>query len=450
MDINLSMSVIGITDDIRVTYAETSAPGAPVATRTLSAPHAISVQVNQFVSNAVAHIIKFNRLVGGVLGAQLFDFVYDPTWTTTNIQLDVVLRVGGGGTHDPAAGLTVITHPTFVTHDVHEMFRDGILTNMWEHDKTAGTVTLTMGGDVLNENEELTFSFYPNIVTTNPVNVVNSLVKDIVNVTGNYTVLAANAGSLHSINSASSSVSVTLPPIASIPENKVFLFQNTAGSQKISKIISDPVTRIYFNGVLSDYVYLTMGQFIWMVKNGNFWYTISTNVDYKEVGVISYVHTVSAGQLLLNGAEISRTEYARLWELIQGIATAQVNKATTAVVNGLTISPYKGFYGTGDGATTFTLPDLNNDFIRGLKTGSDTERTQNFPGGFQGHQFQDHTHTPPYCNSSDGSGKFAVGGDSPEGTNPKAGDPVKQDGSAASKGIETRGQNIGLLPVVNF
>ncbi len=151
---------------------------------------------------------------------------------------------------------------------------------------------------------------------------------------------------------------------------------------------------------------------------------------------------------------MDRLEYARLWEKVQGNAVAEATKNTTAVVDGITIEPYKGCYGDGDGLTTFTLPNLMNEFIRGLKTngGSDSERAQNIAGGAQTFKMQDHTHRYPIAPSGGTAGTAVYGrGGTPVYDNAgKVESPKKTDMSAASAGIETRGQNIGLFPVVCY
>ncbi|MBP3765976.1 MAG: tail fiber protein [Bacilli bacterium] len=76
----------------------------------------------------------------------------------------------------------------------------------------------------------------------------------------------------------------------------------------------------------------------------------STPASSIPVGtVISYTtSTVPEGYLECNGQEVSRTEYAALFEKI----------GTT--------------YGAGDGSTTFKVPDLRGEFIRGAGTNSRT------------------------------------------------------------------------------
>ena len=78
--------------------------------------------------------------------------------------------------------------------------------------------------------------------------------------------------------------------------------------------------------------------------------------------------TAPSGYLECDGSQISRTTYSALFTAI----------GTT--------------YGTGDDSTTFNLPDLRGEFIRGLDSsrGVDIGRTI---GTFQSDAFASHTHT---------------------------------------------------------
>lgn len=62
------------------------------------------------------------------------------------------------------------------------------------------------------------------------------------------------------------------------------------------------------------------------------------------------------GYLVANGAEISRTTFSQLyqWAVANGLIIPQENIPTTA----------HGYFGSGDGSTTFTIPDLRGVFKR--------------------------------------------------------------------------------------
>ena len=89
-------------------------------------------------------------------------------------------------------------------------------------------------------------------------------------------------------------------------------------------------------------------------------------------GTVIHVATAAApaGWLACDGSAVSRVTYADLYTALGGAA-----------------SPF----GQGNGATTFNLPDLRGEFIRGLDSGRgvDAGRTR---GSFQGDQNKSHTH----------------------------------------------------------
>lgn len=135
-----------------------------------------------------------------------------------------------------------------------------------------------------------------------------------------------------------------------------------------------------------------------------------------SVGQVAYFPTEAApsGWLIADGSAVSRTTYALLFALI----------GTT--------------YGAGDGSTTFNLPDLRGEFVRGLDLGRgvDVGRTlgsyQAASVGSHAHGFQ---HVSPHAN-----GLIWATGDDPGGN----------DGSVISVAgsTETRPRNVALLPCI--
>ncbi|QNR53876.1 putative tail fiber protein [Pseudomonas phage phiK7A1] len=85
--------------------------------------------------------------------------------------------------------------------------------------------------------------------------------------------------------------------------------------------------------------------------------------------IIAYAGTVvPAGYLLANGALLNRTTYSALFAAI----------GTT--------------YGAGDGSTTFAIPELRGEFLRGLDNGRGVD-TSRVLGSAQAAQMQSHAHT---------------------------------------------------------
>jgi microcystin-dependent protein len=97
---------------------------------------------------------------------------------------------------------------------------------------------------------------------------------------------------------------------------------------------------------------------------------VSVSSDVSEVGKISMFarSTAPSGYLKCNGAEISRTTYEALFSAI----------GTT--------------FGAGDGSTTFNIPDLRGEFIRGWDDARGVDSGRVF-GGWQDGQNVSHTHT---------------------------------------------------------
>ncbi|WP_143314801.1 phage tail protein [Clostridium sp. HBUAS56017] len=87
--------------------------------------------------------------------------------------------------------------------------------------------------------------------------------------------------------------------------------------------------------------------------------------DVSLVGMVSYfaMKTPPAGWIKCNGATISRNTYSRLFSVI----------GTT--------------FGEGDGKTTFKLPDLRGEFIKGWDDGRGLENGRLF-GSWNGNQAQ--------------------------------------------------------------
>ena len=78
--------------------------------------------------------------------------------------------------------------------------------------------------------------------------------------------------------------------------------------------------------------------------------------------------TPPTGYLVCDGSQVSRTTYADLYAVIGDT------------------------YGAGDGSTTFNLPDLRGEFIRGFDDGRGADTGRVF-GSFQADEFASHTHT---------------------------------------------------------
>lgn len=134
-------------------------------------------------------------------------------------------------------------------------------------------------------------------------------------------------------------------------------------------------------------------------------------------GTMTYfaMDTAPTGWLKANGAAVSRTTYAALFSAI----------GTT--------------FGVGDGSTTFNLPDLRGEFIRGWDDGRGVDSGRVF-GSAQAHAYQSHTHIIPRGSSG------VAGDDVATGTGTYGSFNTGASGSSS----ETRPRNIALLACIKY
>jgi phage-related tail fiber protein len=125
--------------------------------------------------------------------------------------------------------------------------------------------------------------------------------------------------------------------------------------------------------------------------------------------------TPPAGWLKANGQAVSRTTYAALFTAI----------GTT--------------FGAGDGSTTFNLPDLRGEFMRGWDDSRGIDSGRVF-GSAQADEFKSHSH-----NIILGGDGFAAG-TRPQRTFNNLGTAVTE----LTGGTETRPRNIALLACIKF
>jgi microcystin-dependent protein len=163
--------------------------------------------------------------------------------------------------------------------------------------------------------------------------------------------------------------------------------------------------------------------------------------DQTPAGTIIYSArtTAPAGYVKADGAAISRTTFATLFTAI----------GTT--------------YGAGNGSTTFNVPDLRGEFLRGLDDGRGIDSGRAL-GSAQGDQNKQHNHSTSDSGHSHGFNKTMIkdGGNITVGGQPAPGQGTHLMGtttsgtSSATTGIsisndggtETRPRNIALLACI--
>jgi microcystin-dependent protein len=134
--------------------------------------------------------------------------------------------------------------------------------------------------------------------------------------------------------------------------------------------------------------------------------------------------TAPAGFVKCNGAALNRTAYADLFS-----------------VTGTT-------FGAGDGSTTFNVPDLRGEFIRGWDDSRGVDSGRSF-GSAQGHMLANHTHSfqyyrPGFSYQGHYSPNYMANSEYLETrttADPNGGGPY---------GAETRPRNVALLYCIKY
>jgi phage-related tail fiber protein len=141
-----------------------------------------------------------------------------------------------------------------------------------------------------------------------------------------------------------------------------------------------------------------------------------------EVGLIApSAKGVMPGWLECDGSEVSRTAYAALFAVI---GTQE---------------------GAGDGSTTFNLPDIRGDFIRGFDNGRgvDVGRVE---GSSQLDEVKSHNHNVPVSSSRWGSGNGGGFGWGNDGQSKS----VTAPDVTSTGGVETRPRNTARRWLIKY
>jgi phage-related tail fiber protein len=154
---------------------------------------------------------------------------------------------------------------------------------------------------------------------------------------------------------------------------------------------------------------------------------VAVTIQGVGPGVIAYLPTSGplTGWLKANGAAISRTTYSDLFAVISTM------------------------YGTGDGSTTFNVPDIRGEFIRVWDDSKGINSGRNI-GSWEDQAFLSHVHSPGNAahqfilNTYPGTSAWTVTG-TVGNVNMNGGNVT-----AATGGSETRPRNTAFLAMIKF
>lgn len=193
-------------------------------------------------------------------------------------------------------------------------------------------------------------------------------------------------------------------------------------------VITSPAsTTIFMTGAngtnLDNAKILTGGNYETFYHTGNF------NPAGIEVpsGMIQYFANTAppSGWIKANGAAVSRTTYA---DLFAAIGTR---------------------FGSGDGSTTFNLPDLRGEFLRGWDDGRGVDSGRAF-GSFQADELGSHNHKSGFVGTTEGNTDGYSGGYLKVGRSWDTTTGVHSNSFPDAGGNETRPRNRALLACIKY
>lgn len=269
----------------------------------------------------------------------------------------------------------------------------------------------------------------------NSARVMMARIKELLNDLGG---VAVAAGSANAVTvSASSAITAYADGViitfraAAKNTGAATLNINSIGAKPFRKFTIDGETALVGGEIQQNCIYEAVYCSILNSGNGAWILTNPTDVVQTAPGIGApfFGGTIPSGWLLCNGAAVSRTTYAKLFAVV----------GTT--------------WGTGNGTTTFNLPDGRDEFLRGASSTRALGTKQTDTLGAHTHTgttANDGAHTHEF-DTSDGGGTNpneplrgnGLGGTS-RGSTRSAGNHNHSFTTNSTGGTETRPQNIGV------
>ena len=175
------------------------------------------------------------------------------------------------------------------------------------------------------------------------------------------------------------SVSEKLPVDMLRDGDKIQFYMAQTNTEKVITVSIDQLTPVSIANITAANQLLKGALATLLYTNNQFWLTQQINPktghEVSDIGklIVDSMDILSVGEIAFDGAELVRAEQPIFWAKIQ--ATSNLIEQADRDANP---EAYAGYYGTGDGSTTFTIPMLGGEFIRMVDNGREVDAERRF------------------------------------------------------------------------
>lgn len=319
----------------------------------------------------------------------------------------------------------------------------------WQNDVVGGGFRLI--DQTTTQGEVYVVLFKPQIsnILSSP-DAIARFTSGIVELTASTTITSANFRKLLVLKGAEIT---TLPLAAEYPPNVALFISSDDGPRKQSTVQTQGSDVISANSGILTKLYLGQREYIVLITDGTKWYLQGHSpaifsFPTKQDGW--FLDGTVFNTLPLTGGLYNRADYPRLWANISKLAAAVAG----SVVNEASWSINKTLWGSGNGTTTFRVPDHRGYFDRNMDMGANVDKDRYNSGvGFNpGHAQADgnkaHTHVWDARDSNDnlGGGGYVATSNGSVGS----GYSVNNTRVSMEGGTDARPLNVALYPLINI